>query len=364
MSLPIQQSKYVIEIYQFDIPNARLNRIDVITTFQKLSYYNKLDQIGSAQFDLAVQDPKASSNNLIRYRNVIVIKRNGGIVWSGPITDINGSYTDVQGYITISCNTWLAYLQARNTDVIKYYPIQDMSLIAWNLINTVQSRTNGFLAITQGSTPTSISRDRNYEYKPISDCIIEMSNIIGGFDFDFTNNVDSNGNLTGVNFNTYPSRLGRTRNDLNPFTLGQNIKKIEISTSSQDIFNSSIMTGAGTGEDVFTSTLDYGSSEIGYTRREIVQSLKDAALASTVSWYNQAFLNLYSAESILVDLELYQDKEPQLGTYSLGDIVYINSNVGSGYLSFTNKEARIMEINVQVDDQAAETIIPRLQMQL
>jgi len=364
MSYPVQQNKYAVEIYQIDVTNSRLIRFDSITTFKNLSYDNTLDAVGAASFDLSVQDPKASATNLVRFRNVVAIKRNGGIVWAGPITDINGSYTDVKGYLTISCNSWLYHLQARLTDAIKYYPAQDISLIAWDLINTAQTRTNGYLGITQGSTPTSITRDRSYEYKPMSDCLIEMSQIISGFDFDFTYVTNSNNKLTGVLFNTYPNRMGTIRKDLNPFTVGRNVKKVEITTSGQPIYNYSTMTGAGTGENLYTSQIEYANSELAFTRREVYQSVSDAALATTVSYYNAAYLNTYSVESALIDLNLYQNKYPLLGDYNIGDTVFLNSAVGSSYLNFTNKPARVVKIQVQVDDQGAETIIPRLQMLL
>lgn len=356
-------SKYVLEIYRLNVSAGTFTRIDVITTFKNLTFYNKLSGIGGARFELAVQDLKATRENLTRYRNQVVIKRYGQVVWFGPITDWNIEYTDVAGTITVDCNSYLFHLNARYTDKLKNYPAQDISLIADDLINTIQARTNGNLGITLGSTPTSITRDMTYEYKSIADCLIELSDLVGGFDFDFTPIVDSNGLFTGTYFNTYPTKLGSTRRDLPVLTLGQNIKKISLK-NAQDIFNSSIAEGSGTGESVPTSQLDYGTSQQTYTRRETILSLKDASLASTVGYYNAAYLNMTSVEQLTLDIDLYQNRGITFTDLNLGDILYITSHIGQpdSLLYFTKYEGRIIEINITVDAQGAETLTPRFNM--
>ena len=350
---------YVLEVYQLDVQATTLTRIDTIQTFQNLSFITSLNGIGSARFELSVYDPKATKNNLIRFRNHIAIKRNDVIVWAGPITDINVSYADVKGTIIVDCNDWLYHLKTRYTASILNYPSQDISTIAWNLLSTTQATTNGYLAIVQGSTPVGISRQFTWEYKPLYDALIDMSNLIGGNDFSFTP-TEVDGKLTGVLFNTYPNRAGRQRTDLNAFEMGVNMKDLTMKTY-QNLYNSSIMQGSGTGENVLLSTLNYGGSQTGYTRREVITPVKDVSLAATLSAYNAAWLNIYSVEQYLFDLNIYQGMNPKYGDYVLGDLVQIVCNIGNpdGFLNF-KVWGRIKEIVVTVDVNAAEVITPRV----
>jgi hypothetical protein len=356
-------SKYVIEIYGLNASTGAFSRLDSITTFKNLSYFNKLNGVGGCRFELAVQDPKATQSNLVRFKNHVVIKRFGGIVWVGPITSVNGDYTNVTGNLVIDCSTVLAHFNKRFTAKLLNYTNTNIGTIASGLITTVLARTNGLLGITVGSSTGNITRSRTYEYKSVSQALIELSQLIGGFDFDFSPTVDTSNRLTGIVFNTYANRSGSVRSDLNPLSLGKNIKQIAFRTS-QDIENNSIAEGAGTGENVIFSTLDYGASQLGYTRREVILSLKDASLVETVGYYNQTYLNQASVERYLMDLELYQDKEPSYGTYGLGDILILNVNLGQtdGYVNFNNKQCRVIEIAVTVDSQAAEVIVPRVEV--
>lgn len=351
---------YTLEVYQLNIITQTLTRIDTIQTFQNLSFISSLNGIGSCRFELSVYDPKASKTNLIRFRNHIVVKRNDTIVWGGPITDLTVSYTDVKGSIVVDCNDWLYHLKTRYTGSIKTYTNTDISTIAWNLINTTQSSTNGYLAITDSSTLSGLSRTFTWENMIVSEALTDLSDIVGGIDFSFDYLVDSNNKLTGVTFRTWPNRAGRLREDLNPFELGVNIKDITVKTY-QNIYNYSVMQGAGTGENVLTSTLSYGGSQTGYTKREVITPVKDVSLAATLSAYNQAYLNIFSVEQYLFDLNVYQGKNPQYGDYVLGDLVRVISNIGNpeGLLNF-NSWGRVKEIIVSVDSQGAEVITPRV----
>lgn len=361
MSINAQKPVYVLEVYQLDVVNQNLTRIDQITTFKNLTYSINLNGVGGAHFSVSVFDSKATINNLIRFRNVIAIKRNDTIIWCGPITDINILYQDVSGDITITCNDWLYYLGSRYTAALVSYPSQDISQIAWNLISTSQALDYGYLAITQGNTPVGISLPYVYEFKKISDAITDMSNTVGGNDFQFLPVLDGYNRLSGVTFNTYPSRLLTTRYDLPPLTVGINVKKINLVTF-RDVINAETATGAGTGENMPTSFQEYGGSCIGYTRREAIVSLKDVSLASTLSAYNTANLNTVSVESLRADCDIYHHMHPKYGEFNLGDIVFLTCHIGNpnGYMYFDKRPSRVSQINVTVDDQGAETLTPRL----
>ena len=358
------EQKYILEVYQLNVTTGEFLRIDQITTYKNLSYTEVYNGVGGARFEMAVQDPKATVTNLTRYRNHIAIKRRGGVVWFGPITDISTDYVDVSGNYVIDCNTVLSHFEERFSERSLIYPeTTDLIELCADLVTDVQLRTNGDLGITVAAMPAGIQRPRVLEYRSISREIIEDSGLIGSFDFLFVPTTDASNRVTGVVLNFYATRIGRLRRDLNPLELGRNIHRIRLVTKDK-ILNSSIALGAGTGEDQITSELDFGASQRAYTRRETIQTIKDAQLSSTLSLYNEVYLNEVSVERFLIDLEQYQDTLPQLGTFNIGDVLFINCQVGTegGYLNFRNRQGRVVGLTVNVDENGGESIVPRLEI--
>lgn len=355
--------RYVIEIYKLDVINEEFTRLASITTFQNLSFYNKLNGIGGASFQLNVFDPVASQEILTRYRNQVVIKREGVIVWFGPITNVFCTFNDVHGFVIVDCQSYFSHLKQRQTAKLVTYTGIAQGTIAWTLINTTQTLTNGTLLITQGLTTTGTLRDRGYEYKNIADAITDLSNVIGGIEFDFTPLQGGDGRLTGVEFNTYNPRIGSLRTDLNPISIS-NTKKVSLKTDNT-IINTITGEGAGTGESVFVETQSNTTSQTDYTRREDILSVKDVSIPTTLSNKITADLNKYSVEQYILDIELYPDVEPVYGSYILGDSLKVdialvnNMGVESQYVKFKG-EARIIELAVDIDSNGKESITPKL----
>jgi hypothetical protein len=354
--------KYEIEVYSLDPTTATLTRLDVITTFKDLSFFNALNGIGACRFSLASQDPKATGSNLIRYKNQLVIRRNGDIVWLGPITRITEDYMDVTGNIVVEANTYLMHLKTRFTDKLVNYVQQEQADIAWDLINTVQTRTNGNLAISAGSLPSSVLRDRTYEYGTVSELLVNLTNVIDGFDFTF-DAVESGSLLTGVTFNCYYPEVGSYRDDLQVLRIGDNIKRYQKRTDG-DLINSGIAEGAGSGTPIQT-TLDYSASQQAYTRREVILTRKDISEPNTLAEVLDKELTQYSVENWLIDVVLYQDRQPLWTEFVIGDYIRLDITIpnGSGYGDFEGR-ARIVELAVDVDAQGAETITPKLEVQI
>ena len=76
----------------------------------------------------------------------------------------------------------------RYTDAVVEYASTDAGEIAWDLIDNSQNQTNGDLGITKGIIETTQNRDRTYYNQNIMEAIVNLSNVIGGFDFEFTHN--------------------------------------------------------------------------------------------------------------------------------------------------------------------------------
>lgn len=353
-------AKYTVEVYQIDVTAGTFARIDSFGNFKNLSFANVLNGIGNASFRLAVQDPKATQANLIRFRNQIAIKRNGTVVFFGPITEISGGYEGVQGYLDIECNSYLIHLMDRLTQKLRTENA-DLATIASTLVTYTQGLTNGDLNIDIGTIQTTGTTEKVvFERAKIAEALVGLSQRITGMDFDFIPVVNSAGLVTSVRFNTYFPRLGSLRTDLNPLKIGSNVKSIQFKTLDT-IYNEGTAEGSGTGSQVVDSTLSYGASQIGYTRREIFKAFKGVSQPATLSAFLTAYMNQKSVEQFTVDVELYQDHQPTFGSYGLGDRLMLEIQVGN-YIDFTGQQARVLGIAVNVTDEGGEIITPKLQL--
>lgn len=359
--------KYQLEVYRLDVENQTFRKLDILENYKDLRYAKVNNNIGSAKFKLNIFDPKATSTNIIRYSNYIAIKRNGVYEWVGQIVDYETNFSDVGGEISVECATPLFSLKDTFTEAIKIYDEQNISLIAWDLINEQQNKTNGWLGFTQGSLATAVSRPAKYEYKSRGDAITELSRRLGGFDFLISPKTDSSGILTSFEFSTIYPRRATLRRDLN-FELGKNIDRIAFRTSSP-IYNQGLVIGQGTGESIPVYDLGYESSQKAFTRRELVLTQKDTSNPALLSKYLETILNESSSENVQMQLVLYGDAFPRYGQYNIGDVIFVTAKLknrdGSvnekSLLNFEKKAVRIVEIEVSVDDQEVEYIIPKVE---
>jgi len=352
---------YEIEIYKLDVITGNFSRIDVITTFQGLSFYNKLSGISACQFTLNVYDGKATATNLTRYVNQAVVKRDGEIEFIGPIARVTGDYSNVAGSIKVQCYSYLAHLAERYTDKLKQYSDVEQCDLAWDLVDSVQSRTAGQLGIVEGTTPNSVTRDRTYEYSEIAHALINLSNVINGFDFSFDTTVDSDNKLSTVVFNCFYPYRGTVRDDLQTLKIGDNAHRV-VFTTKTDLLNSGIAEGAGTGTPIIT-TKNFFHLQEAYTRRELILQRKDISVRSTLELRLEADLTADSVEGYDLDITTMDDKKPVFSDYHVGDILLYDLAVegSGGYVDFKGR-ARVIELAVSVDQVGAETVTPKLEI--
>jgi len=89
-------NEYTIEIYEVNPVTGAFTRIDELSTFYNLSFSERLNAVGMASFSLNAYDEKATTRNLKRFKNQILIKRNSTPVWVGTIANVNtGSITRI-----------------------------------------------------------------------------------------------------------------------------------------------------------------------------------------------------------------------------------------------------------------------------
>jgi hypothetical protein len=352
---------YKIELYRIDVGGSFFEKIDEIEGYATLEFTRRLNYYGSAIINIDVRHKKATKQNMRRWVNHIAIKKGSDIVWAGPITKLSPSIgVGVAGNLQIESNEHAYHLSFREAPQLLRFDNVDGSDIAWALIDLVQDRTNGELMIRQGNLATTVNRDRAFEYTRVFDAIFSLSNVRGGFDFDFTYQKDSNDSLEQINFNTY-ARKGVIKDNLPVLRLGQTVNKVDAVTVG-DMANTINYLGAGTGDEIPISTLEDAGFQAAYTRREQTLKDPDISIQSTLDQLVDEYLEYNKAERYDVQVKLESLPSIGFGTFDVGDYLNLDlsllGNAGEPSLIDFTGRARVTEINVEIDENGGEIVTP------
>lgn len=117
----------------------------------------------------------------------VTINREGTAVWGGYVW---AAAVDVaQQTVRLACEGYYSMLRYRTINETRAYNAVDQHAIAWDLIAYTQSQPNGNLGITDGSSPSGVTRKRLYcchERVVVAAAIEELAYAEGGFDFWIT----------------------------------------------------------------------------------------------------------------------------------------------------------------------------------
>lgn len=352
---------YKIELYRIDITNSLFEKLDEIEGYKSLEFNKRLNNVGSCVFGMDLRHKKATLTNLRRWVNHIGIKKNDKVVFFGPMAKFNTSIgSGVNSNLTVEAREHMYHLNNRLTDNLLTYTGEDAGDIAWALINHVQSRNNGELMIREGSIAATVDRDRGYEYAKVMDEIISLSEIRQGFDFDFEYQQDSDGLVEQVNFNVYQNK-GIFRQNLPKLQLGTNVHQVRALTVG-DMVNTITYLGAGTGSGVPVSADEDQNVQVAFTRRENVLKEPDVSVQSTLDQKSQQYLDYNKVERYNVQVELESIPELSYGTFEVGDSLEVDLRVDNALgeptlINFQGK-TRILEINVEIDENGGEILTP------
>lgn len=360
-----------VEIYRLDVTNSQLVFVDEIVDFQSLSWVEKLNNKGVCSFSLPLYSPKSKQSSLYRHRNIVAIKKGSTIVWAGAITSVTYDAKDVSGIVTVMAEDWLSYLSRRVTSRISpsqgvsvnnavLYNQVDAGTIAWDLIDSSQNLTNGYLAISQGNADATVNRDRTYYDKIIAEAIVQLSGVIGGFDFDWSYVQDSNKRLTGVLFNVYSQR-GSYRTSLPILKIGENVNLASFATQ-RDIVNYAVGLGAGTGSGVLRSEQSDTSSITSFGLREKVLPAKDISVNSSLDESTLQSLIDMKAERYFVELELIPGSNIDGEVVIPGDYLSLDLRTTPTSVIDYKNQARCIEIAHRVSSGGNDFITLRFEI--
>ena len=246
------------------------------------------------------------------FRELYIEDENNNIIYGGYIGDLQFSCgTTDSGSWSVASKGFMSLLKKRFTQ--ESYSYQDLSYIAWDLIDTSQSE-NDFsnFGITRGADPTTRFADRTFKYEPIFDALQGMSNLEtkNGFDIE----VDDTKILNVF----YPFKDRQTEMF---FKEGVNIESYTVQVPFIDsMANRVFVFGDGFGEDaliVQSDAQDAYKDVYGLLEDEL--SEKDVILETTLQERGERYLdknkNIQKVVSLVCDYKVIDYPSLELGDW-------------------------------------------------
>lgn len=189
--------------------------------------------------------------------------------------------------------------------------ISDAGAIAWDLIKTSQLKTNGNLGITEGNIATTQDRTRTYNNQNIMEAIVNLSEVINGFDFEITNDKV---------FNVYTIK-GDDLTDSLILEYGRNLQSVSIDEDFTTPCNNAIVLGEVIdGTELTRVDRPDTTTQAKYKLREMVLSADNVIDADTLNEKGDAMLYKYKEPLIKITFEVIRGMI-DVTQFSLGDLI-------------------------------------------
>jgi hypothetical protein len=336
--------------YRYELWDNRTGQKEVIPEALSRKYSYQLNRAGRASFTLPITSPRLQGFELFIGVTRLLIYRDSLLIWSGVIWEIEEGASGDDGSIVVNC-VEIFHILSEKRYTSNTYTATDAGQIAWGLINTTQGLAGGNLGITQGSIATTQNRDRTYFDELIGEKIVQLTEVINGFDFVITPSIKIN--TLGV-FNVYAKRGDTvTSFDLQYMPFGKNnIQSWSRKRTLSDVYNSIKVEGEGVGETIITATATDPAliSAVGLLEGRIQD--KSVSVQTTLNQKADEYIRVSRSEQPIYDIVL-NNAFDDFGKYDIGDIVPIK--IQYGYVNI-NTTMRVYGIAVSVSDNGEEQI--------
>ena len=274
-------------------------------------------------------------------RNDIRVKRNGVYIVGTNIIKFEYSVNDPSITMKVSATGYLNYYKKRYVTV--NYTATPQEDILWGVIQACNAMTGGNYGITRGThTGGTVLRDRNQVRKEVKSFFQQMSQVLGGCDFEFT---------PDKKLNTFEVQ-GVHRPDMR-LAYPDNISSFSFARSVENVSNFIYGIGSGNGEDAIQTTAEDTGSEAYLYRRESIVTYNSVTDATTLAQNTAAVLH-YTANPIELPSITVQDGALDYSVVGIGDTIPVEMG-GNKSLAHINGFYRIESINCSVDENGSET---------
>lgn len=296
--------------------------------------------------------PQITAADVCEGCHAVFFENNGTVLWGGVVWGVDA---DVEtNRVTISGAGWLSYFRHRYIRSTVTYTATEQLNIARGIIDTAQAVANGDIGVLTSETHTSgVTRDRTYwgyERRNVADVVQQLAAVQNGFDFRFHSFRDSNGDITVEFRTTYPATGRRTAYVLE---LGSNIQLLGYQSTGAYLANTVDAVGAGDGDDLLIRTAQNPAGLADRPLLETVLSLPEVSVAGTLLEHASRRLGRGSTPATSLAVTVFPDQIPTLGSYVIGDQVYVKGSYGYVVLGGWY---RITSLRVQMDSDGGETV--------
>lgn len=282
-------------------------------------------------------------------RHTLECLRNDEVFFAGQMIDMKKELNSDSATVDLKALGffWLLGKRFVGIDSDLEYTNTDAGSIAWDLIDTVQTDTNGDFGITQGSISTSVNRTIAYTRKSVKDAIEDLAIADNGFDFE----VDVN-----KIFNVYYPERGV---DLSANTIfrypSSHVIDIHEFRDASRLANKIHAIGSGFGlEEVYVER-DNTQSQSTFSVRERIIPIKDMPNATVLGDIADEAVNVLGnvIPSYRVRFINSDDFSPNLSSFGIGDTIGLL--ISKNYFNI-DQSFRVFEIDVRVAENDLETV--------
>lgn len=329
--------------YQIVIRDKSGNILGEFNNWKGLQYEERLNNYGVCSFSIPHTDPQLLS--LVSLRNYeTIIRRNGADVWGGEqahrIVDLKANSPN---RVTIQSFTFLEMLNSRFTGSFRRFDGVDQGTILKTIVDESQAQTNGDLGLDVTVVDSTVNRNREYSNQNIMEAWINMSNVIGGPDFEFN---------TDKTVNIYEKKgIDLSKNII--FEWGTNIENMVIEEDFIRPGNRAIVLGAGFGSSQLR--VQVTNTKFAGVNRLREQRFSEIDISSTSVLTAKGESGVRKHQSAIMSLEFNQmpTTRPPFGSIKVGDSVRVRIKEG---IYNINNVFRVYSYRVSVDDNNRETI--------
>lgn len=248
-------------------------------------------------------------------QNEIVVKRHGVPFVAGQIAQLETVVQDNQRYVDVKAVGFLDLFAKRLTSANDVHTAQDAGALAWELIDDSQTLTNGDYGITQGTIETTTNRTRTYEYKPVKQAIIDLSEVYGGFDFEFTHDKK---------FNVFAAQGARLESRVLQYP--GNIKSMRIPRSGIYMVNEVLVRGSGFGLAQLRDTVDDTTTQSTYKLRQEILDHPIVVEVDTLTEIGEEYVAANKDILELPQIVIDGNQDPTINSFWVGDEVRLVIN--------------------------------------
>lgn len=332
--------------YRIIIKDKDGNALGELDSFRSVRFGKRLNNYGHSEFDIRVGDSKAASFIDLR-KNTVEIYREYGLtntlVWAGEQASSRAILNPSRNnWATVHSFTWFEQLFHRFTPQEVRYDQVDQGEIAEDMINVTNGESP--TKITIGTIVPTFDRDRSYYNQNIGEAIINLSNVIAGFDFEVTD-------LGAFNAD---SIIGQDKTEDVIFKYGHNITNVDILEDFNNPVNRAIVLGEAIGEDEL-QRVDRNDAglQAEYRLREGRLQEMDVSGMSTLEDKGDAAIRKYGLPLLTVEFDLVGNTNPSIDQFTVGDGIRLIIKDG---IYNIDEQYRVFEWEVTFDSTNTERL--------